>query len=401
MTTSSSTCTFTNSRGAQLSARIDRPVGEVLATAVFAHCFTCSKDLKVERRIVEALAATGIAVLSFDFAGLGRSTGEFAETFSGDVEDLIAASDYLAEHLEAPSLLVGHSLGGAAILMAAGRVPSVAAVVTIAAPADPGHVVGLFADDIDTIERDGQAKVTISGREFLVRGSFVDDLRDQRLLEQLGTLKAAKLFFHSPQDNTVGVENARLLYDAAKHPKSFISLDGANHLLTDEADAAYVASVTAAWAARYLNLTPAARPYEPAGAVARNDGGIPTRVTSRGFAMIVDEPIDVGGLEQGPTPYDHLATALAACTSMTLRMYADRKEMALESAVTEVTHDRVHAKDCQECDHAEGRIDVLRRVVTLTGDLSDDDRARLMSIADRCPVHRTLEGQLEVHTTAG
>lgn len=401
----SSTCTFTNDRGIELSARLTRPATTPRAVALFAHCFTCSKDLRVERRLVSALSEQGFAVLAFDFTGLGRSEGDFAEsTFASDAADLVAAAAYLRDEIEAPSLLVGHSLGGAAVVVASAQIPEVRAIATIAAPAEPSHVTKLFSEALDDIEDHGSADVTIAGRTFTITAEFVEQLAEHRPRATLRDFNGALLIFHSPVDETVGVDNAEQLYRAARHPKSFVSLDGADHLVTDEADAAYVAAVTAAWANRYLPDAPAADDesvsggYDDAVVVAHNGGGLRTTVDTRGFTLIVDEPEPVGGTEEGPTPYEYLGAALASCTSMTLRMYADRKQLPLDAVTTTVTHDRVHASDCENCEHTEGRIDVLDRTIALTGDLDDAQRSKLADIADRCPVHRTLEGQLEVHT---
>lgn len=411
----SSTCTFTNDRDEQLSARLEQPDGQVHATAVFAHCFTCSKDLKAARRLARALAARGIAVLSFDFAGLGSSEGDFASsTFSSDVQDLIAAAEYLADTMMAPTLLVGHSLGGAAVLTAAARMDGIEAVATIGAPADVDHITNLFADDLATIREQGEARVDLAGRPFTIRAGFVDDLADQSLTDCVAALDAALLFLHAPLDNQVGIDNARLLFQAARHPKSFVSLADADHLLTDEADARYAAEVIAAWATRYLpavpleaeasdTTVPAPMPRGPGSysddtAVAHTTEGLQARIRTRGFLLQADEPERVGGTETGPTPYDYLGAALASCTSMTVRMYADRKQLPLDEVVTDVSFDRVHAEDCAHCEHTEGRIEQFTRRLTLRGDLDDEARAKLLSIANRCPVHRTLEGQIEVRT---
>jgi uncharacterized OsmC-like protein/alpha-beta hydrolase superfamily lysophospholipase len=411
----SSTCRFVNERGEQLAARLEEPDGDVHATAVFAHCFTCSKDLRAARRVARALADRGIAVLSFDFAGLGSSEGDFAaSTFSSDVDDLVAAAAHLTETLRAPQLLVGHSLGGAAVLAAAARLDEVQAVATIAAPADVAHVTELFTDDLDTIRERGEAEVRLAGRPFTIRASFVDDLVDQHLTDTVAGLDVALLLLHAPLDGTVGVDNARVLFEAARHPKSFVSLADADHLLTDEADARYAAAVIAAWATRYLDgvplepepgdaTTPAPMPrgpgaYDDARAVAVTTDGLAARVRTRGFLLQADEPARSGGTETGPTPYDYLGAALATCTSMTLRMYADRAGLPLERVETEVTFDRVHADDCAECEHREGRIELFRRQLRLTGDLDGAAREKLLSIAHRCPVHRTLEGHVEIHT---
>ena len=408
----SSTCTFTNARGQQLSARLEQPGGPVRATAVFAHCFTCSKDLRAARRIGAALRARGFAVLSFDFAGLGSSEGDFAaSTFTSDVEDLLAAAGYLGDTVAPPALLVGHSLGGAAVLAAASRLPDVTAVATIGAPADVEHVLHLLAaDDRDRIREEGAAEVTIGGRTFTVGSQFLDDIGSHRLLDTVAGLDASLLFLHSPVDATVGVDNARRLYEAARHPKSYVTLDDADHLLTDPADARYAAEVIAAWADRYLPDAPqraqdeaapddVARSYDDQRVVAVNTDGLRAELRARGFTFTVDEPRGLGGTEQGPTPYDHIAAGLASCTVLTLRMYADRKDWPVEEIRAEVFHEKVHADDCADCEHTDGDIGLLTRTITLTGDLDDDQRQRLLRIADRCPVHRTLEGQVEVHTT--
>ncbi|MBW3619515.1 MAG: bifunctional alpha/beta hydrolase/OsmC family protein [Actinobacteria bacterium] len=414
--THSTTCTFTNARGQELSARIEHPEGQVLATALFAHCFTCSKDLRAARRLTRALAERGIAVLSFDFAGLGSSEGDFrTSTFSADVDDLVAAAGYLADTLRPPTLLVGHSLGGAAVLTAASRIDGVEAVATIGAPADVSHVTDVFAGELDTIRDRGEAVVTLAGRPFTIGADFVEDLNEHRLLDTVRRLDAALLFLHAPLDDTVSVDNARLLFEAAHHPKSFVSLADADHLLTDEADARYAAEVVSAWASRYLEQIPTdpddsgqraplprgSGSYDDATTTARTREGLTTEVSTRGFALTADEPRSFGGAETGPTPYDYLAAALASCTSMTVRMYADRKGIALDDVTTTVTFDRVHARDCANCEHTDGRIGRLTRTVALGGDLDQGTRDRLLSIADRCPVHRTLEGQIEIHTTAG
>ncbi len=359
---SSTTCTFPSPRGHQLSARLERPAGTPLGAAIFAHCFTCSKDLRVARQLTRALTAQGFAVLSFDFTGLGSSDGDFAEsTFSADVEDLRAAADYLAEAVAPPSLLVGHSLGGAAVLSAAPNLPEVRAVVTIAAPADPAHVRRVIKGDVDAIMRDGSAPATVGGRTFTIGRSFLEDLERQEPLAAIAGFRGATLIMHSPIDQIVGIDNAEAIYRAARHPKSFISLDKADHLLADETDAEYVATVIAAWVQRYLDATRAAPlaadpdRYRDVGAFAVNSGGLTTHLRTRGFTLMADEPESVGGEERGPTPYDYLTLALASCTSMTLRMYGDRKGWPLDEVETVVTHQRVHADDCAECEHTSGR----------------------------------------------
>ena len=395
---------ISNADGHALAARLDLPDwGEPVAYALFAHCFTCSKDLHAVRRVGAALAERGIGVLAVDFTGLGMSEGDFEDTtFSTTVSDLVCAAEHLAETRAAPQLLIGHSLGGAAVLAAAGRIPSVRAVATIGAPCDPEHVRHHFADQEADIVRDGQAVIDLGGRPFTIRRQFLDDLDSHAAMrDRIAGLDAALLVFHSPQDQTVGIEQARHIYDAARHPKSFVSLDGADHLLTDPADARYVADVLAAWAGRSLCPPDDARggAYDDPTVTAEvGASGFRTALAARGFEVVADEPASVGGTESGPTPYDLLGMALGACTAMTLRMYADRKSLPLAGVRVEVAHAKVHADDCERCATEGGRLDRLTRTIRLSGDLSDSDRQRLVEIADRCPVHRTLEGEVDVVT---
>ena len=398
--------------GAALAARLDLPAGDPVAYALFAHCFTCSKDLHAVRRIGAALAERGIGVLAVDFTGLGMSEGAFEDTsFSTSVDDLVHAADYLArEHGAGPQLLVGHSLGGAAVLAAAERVASARAVATIGAPCDPDHVRHLFVAVEDEIHAEGEATVDIGGRPFTLRREFLDDLDNHDTMrERIGGLRKALLVFHAPQDRTVEVEQARHIFEAARHPKSFVSLDGADHLLTDPDDARYVANVLAAWAGRYLCPTP---PDDdaPGDEVTGGDYGDPTvrvrigasgfrtEMTARSFTLYADEPASVGGTETGPTPYDLLGMALGSCTAMTVRMYADRKGLPLQGVGVEVTHAKVHADDCADCETTDGHLDRLSRTLRFEGDLDETQTAKLAEIADKCPVHRTLEGEIDVVT---
>jgi len=363
---------------------------------LFAHCFTCSKDLGAVRRASRKLRDLGLAVLRFDFTGLGNSEGDFAnEDFSSNVDDLIAAAGALRQRGLAPELLIGHSLGGAAVLAAAAEIPETRAVATIGAPSDVAHVAHLFRESLDDIEADGEACVLLAGREFKVRKSFVDDLAEHRLLERVRGLGRALLVLHSPQDDTVGIDHARKIYEAARHPKSFVSLDGADHLLSDSRDSEYVATIIAAWASRYI-----AEP-EREGRPALGDGEVLVRslagsrfgqeVLAGPNRILADEPAKVGGDDAGLDPYELLLASLGACTSMTLRMYADRKGLDLQSVSVRLKHDRIHASDCEDCaDHANGRIDRIERKIELTGTLTEEQRARMLEIADRCPVHRTL-----------
>jgi uncharacterized OsmC-like protein/pimeloyl-ACP methyl ester carboxylesterase len=394
---------FPNAAGELLAARLERPSQDPIAYALFAHCFTCSKDSLAAKRISEALTARGIAVLRFDFTGLGSSEGDFANThFSSNVADVVAAADHLRKTRRAPALLIGHSLGGAAALAAAAAVPETRAVVTIAAPSDPGHVTGLFRDRVDDIRERGHGEVAIGGRGFRIRREFLDDVAEQRLLDRVKDLRKALLVFHSPVDATVGIENASKIFAAAKHPKSFVSLADADHLLSRRGDAIYVANVLAAWAERYLDAAPAAA---GAGAEPRavqvtetREGKFQQAIAVGPHRIIADEPLAVGGLDSGPNPYDLLLAGLGACTAMTLRLYADRKNLSLERVSVSLRHGKVHTVDCAACETKVGMIDRIERAITLEGPLDEDERAKLGAIADKCPVHRTLESEIEIRT---
>ena len=400
---------FPGHDGSELAARLDRPEGPALATALFAHCFTCGKDIVAARRIAGRLAAEGIAVLRFDFTGLGHSEGEFANTtFTSNVADLEAAARHLTSLGMAPSLLIGHSLGGAAVLRAAAAIPSARAVATIGAPFDPSHVTDHFASALPEIEADGAAEVDLGGRPFRIGRAFVEDVSRTRLEAAVAGLGRALLILHSPTDATVSIENASGLFLAARHPKSFVTLDGADHLVSRPGDAEYVAEVIAAWAGRYLELE---RPAPPNGApegvvrVSEADAGGFLQDVASGpdHHALADEPRSFGGTDRGMSPYGFLAAGLGACTSMTIRMFARRKGWALEHVSVDVTHDRQHAADAEgdAMEAAADAVDVFRRVVRLHGDLNEAQRARLMEIADRCPVHRTLERSARIETEAG
>ncbi|WP_022704754.1 bifunctional alpha/beta hydrolase/OsmC family protein [Pseudorhodobacter ferrugineus] len=395
---------FTGKDGQTLVGRLERPAGPARGAALFAHCFTCGKDIFAARRISRRLAAMGIAVLRFDFTGLGHSDGEFANSgFSGNVEDLVAAAAAMAAKGLPPALLIGHSLGGAAIIAAAGQIASAKAVATIGAPADPAHVTRHFAHAKDEIEAKGEAEVTLAGRNFTISRAFLRDLRDATLTEHLRHLHRALLILHAPTDAIVGIDNAAALFTAARHPKSFVTLDGADHLLTRAADADYAANTIATWAARYLDMPAAA---------AEEDDDIPEGITRvveadpNGFLQDVhlglhhlkaDEPVSFGGTDLGPSPYQYLAAGLGACTSMTIRMYARRKAWDLRGVAVDVSHEKRHASDCEDCEKGE-KIDTFTRSITLTGDLTADQRTKLIAIADKCPVHRTLDAQAQIVT---
>ena len=384
--------TFTNSRGRKLAARLDRPDGAAHAYALFAHCFTCDKTSKAAVRISRALAGLGLATLRFDFTGLGESEGELTG-FSADVQDLIDTAAYMAARGMAPGLLVGHSLGGTAALAAAGDIASVKAVAVIGSPAEPAHVLKLFGADLAAIERDGQGEVRIGGRPFIVRRDFVEDARMHDLKARIHGLRRALLILHSPVDNVVGVENATETFLAARHPKSFVSLDTADHLLTRNADADYAAQVIAAWASRFVGAAaPAPALPDCAGVLVEETGAGKFQVEARvrGTRIIADEPIDVGGLGSGPSPYELVAAGLGACTSMTVRLYAERKGWPLKRTRVVVGHEKVDGQTPP---------DVFHRQIGFEGSLDAEQRAKLLDIAGKCPVHRTLEAGSRVETT--
>jgi putative redox protein len=397
---------FAGHSGAALSARLDLPNGPVRAYALFAHCFTCSQDLAAVRRIAAELARTGIALLRFDFTGLGSSEGEFSSTnFSSNVADLVSAADYLRQNFEPPSVLIGHSLGGAAVLSAAKHIPETRAVVTIGAPADASHILKHVSPaDLLKIEDDGVADVRIGERTFKISRQFVEDVRREVLTHDIATLRKPLLIMHAPRDEIVGIENATEIFLAAKHPKSFISLDAADHLLSDPADAAFAGQAIAGWLSRYV---PADTPQKDdlrgdVRVMETGEGRFQNMVRAGSHRLFADEPATMGGLDSGPTPYDFLSAALGACTSMTLRLYANRKNIPLGRITVDVAHDKVHAADCAECaadTSPDAKIDRFTRTITVDAELTEELRAKIVEIADKCPVHRTLESSSVVSTT--
>ena len=391
---------FSNSAGSSLAARLDLPPNP-RAFALFAHCFTCGKDIFAASRIAQALTASDIAVLRVDFTGIGSSEGEFANTnFSSNVSDLVVAANYLRHSYAAPSLLIGHSLGGAAVLAAAPQLPEATGVVTIGAPSSAGHIRHLFDGKATEVLEKGAAAVKLAGRTFTITRQFLDDLAGQNFLDDLADMKKALLVCHAPRDEYVAIENASAIFAAARHPKSFISLDTADHLISKREDAVYLADVVAAWASRYL---PAAAETAalPPGVVEVSEtrtGGLVQRARAGRHAFMADEPVSVGGDDAGPVPYDYLLAALGACTSMTMRLYAERKGIAAERFSVRLSHRNLHAQDCADCETTEGHIAEIAREITIEGDVPEAERARLMEIADKCPVHRTLTHEIKIRS---
>jgi len=391
--------TFPNADGVQLAAELEFPVtGRPRAWALFAHCFTCTRNLRAAINLSRALSLAGFGVMRFDFTGLGQSEGDFAESnFSSNVADLGAAGEFLAREYQAPQLLVGHSLGGTACLAAAPAMPECRAVATIGSPATASHVAHLLGDNRGAIETEGQAEVLLAGRPFTIKKQFLDDIEAQSLPGSLKTLRRALLVMHAPLDSLVEISNAGEIFAHALHPKSFVSLDGADHLLTNNRDSSYAGQVLAAWAARYLQLDAATEPVAAEGEVAARTeaGGFYTQIDAAGHRLVADEPSTVGGTDAGPTPYGLLSAALAACTTMTLQMYARHKKLSLDAVTVNVRHDKVHANDCES---GAGKIDLFERELVLEGDLDEQARTRLLEIADKCPVHRTLHSDVKVTT---
>jgi uncharacterized OsmC-like protein/alpha/beta superfamily hydrolase len=394
---------FPGAQGQELAARLDSPVTTPAAYALFAHCFTCSKDLKAAGWISRALVEREIAVLRFDFTGIGESAGEFAATdFHTNLDDLVAAADFLRREREAPRLLVGHSLGGCAVLAAAERIPEALAVATIGSPSDTEHLRNTLIHLAPELEARGEAEVRLGGRAFRISRQFLEDLEEDHLRGVLERLHKALLIFHSPIDNIVGIDHARRLFDMAKHPKSFVSLDMADHLLTNERDARYAGEVLAVWSGRYLEgVQPEVKTDMEIGRqgevlVTAGATGLAQEIVAHRHRLTADEPLEAGGTDTGPTPYDLLLAALGACTSMTLRIYANHKKLPLEGVRVRLRHGKIYAVDCARCETKEGKLDHIEREIEVLGELTEEQRLRLLEIADRCPVHRTLTSEIEI-----
>lgn len=390
-------------RNGALAGALELPATTPRGYALFAHCFSCGKNSLAASRISRALAELGIAVLRFDFTGLGGSEGDFANShFTSNIEDLVAAADYLKKQHAAPVLLIGHSLGGTAVLAAAERIPEAEAVVTIGAPASPEHVVDQFGADVTTLERDGVADVELGGRTFRIDRSFLDDLQSHSMRDRIHNLRRSLLIMHSPLDAVVDVGEASRIFEAALHPKSFVSLDDADHLLRKTEDAEFAATTIAGWANRYFSPadTDVTEPVSKGHVVVTEKNRRFLRhVVTDDHDWLSDEPAGIGD-DLGPDPYEQLLAALGTCTSMTLRLYANRKKWPLDDVRIELSHERDHGPDCERCEEPDQVIDVIKRIVEIDGDLDASQRKKLLEIADRCPVHKTLTGDLRIETEA-
>lgn len=394
--------TFKNKDGLDLKGSIELPDNRVPHNFVlFAHCFTCNKNFFAVKNISNSLVSHGFGVLRFDFTGLGESEGDFEDSnFSGNVEDLISAASYLEENYKAPSLLIGHSLGGAAVLFAAKLLSSVTAIATIGAPSHIGHIKHLLKDDLNKIQEKGMSAVNIGGRNFNIKKQFLDDLENKDLKELIPHLNKSLLILHSPQDTIVGIKNAEEIYLAAKHPKSFISLDGADHLLSNKIDSSYAGNIIGSWAHRYLDIPEQLEIKAGLDVVAHlGPEGFTTQIKAGKHNLIADEPEHFGGNDFGPNPYEYVSAGLAACTSMTLQMYAKRKGWVLDFVETQVNYGKEYAIDCENCEKDEAKIDTFKRKLTIKGDLDGEQRKKLLEIANKCPVHKTLNTETQIITS--
>jgi len=393
---------FKNRKNFDLTGIVQLPEKKPKAFILFAHCFTCSKNIKALTHISDALVKNGLGVLRFDFTGLGESEGDFSDTnFSSNIEDLVDAASYMEEHFEAPSALIGHSLGGAAVLAAAGDIKSCGAVITIAAPSSPDHILR-HIENVEEIEQSGVATVSIAGRDFNIKKQFLDDLEKQALGEKIKKLNMPLLILHSPFDMIVGIDNATEIFLAAKHPKSFVSLDNADHMLSDHNDSSNAGNLIASWVGKYITSNDKqtsdsfVRLNGNQVAVATEMSGFFSTINAGGHYFYADEPISEGGTDNGPSPYELLLASLGSCTNMTLKMYADRKNIPLEKVISRLSHEKIHAEDCLDCETEKGRIDRIEKEIELTGDLTPAQEKRLYEISERCPVHRTLNSEISI-----
>lgn len=393
---------FTNKDKEQLAGRLELPLDQKPHNfVIFAHCFTCTKNLTAVKNVGRALTNAGFGVLRFDFTGLGESEGDFENTnFSGNVDDLIEAANFLEENYQAPTLIIGHSLGGAAAIFAASKLESIKAVAVINSPSDPSHVMHLLKDSEQEITKNGKARVNLGGVDFTIKKQFLDDLENNTLKDVVSDLRKALLILHSPQDNTVGIKNAEKIYIAAHHPKSFVSLDGVDHLLSKKEDSMYVGEVIAGWASRYVEIPPAKeiKSKSKVAASLGQDEKFTTNLKVGDHYLIADEPKSFGGNNFGPSPYEFLSAGLAACTVMTIQMYARRKNWNVGNVSVHIDYSKEHAIDCQECEKDSSKIDTFKREIKLVGNLTDEQKAKLIQIADKCPVHKTLHSKTQIIT---
>jgi len=394
--------TFSNNEGQQLSGRLELPINQQPHNfVIFAHCFTCNKNLSAVKNISRALTSNGFGVLRFDFTGLGESDGDFSDTnFSGNVEDLISAANYLEANYKSPTLIVGHSLGGAAAIFAASQINSIKAIATVAAPSNPKHVQRLLHNSLEEIKAIGKAIVNLGGRNFTIKKQFIDDLETNGLSKATKNLRKPLLVMHSPQDTIVNIKNAEDIYVAAHHPKSFISLDGANHLLSNKEDSIYVGNVIAGWAKRYVNITKAEvlKTKHQVVASLDDDDAFTTQMKVGNHYLVADEPTNYGGNDFGPSPYELVSAGLSACTAMTIQMYAKRKGWKIENVEVHTSYGKIHAIDCEDCDTNSAKIDTFNREIKLEGNLDEKQIKRILQIADKCPVHKTLHNEIQIVT---
>lgn len=392
---------FKNKDEQTLSGRLELPAANSVAYAIFAHCFTCSKNILAATRISKHLSQLGIAVLRFDFTGLGNSEGDFANTnFSSNVEDLVYASKALAEKFEEPQLLIGHSLGGAAVLKAAQSIPSTKAVVTIGAPSDVSHVSHILKNSTDEIELKGEADVDIEGRVFKIKKQFIEDINQHALLQEITNLKKAFLIMHSPLDNTVSIDHAAAIFQAVKHPKSFISLDNADHLIKNPSDAEFVANTIAAWVERYIECHKIDEKYDDQiTVVSRSSHQYTHDIYSKNHHIVADEPKHVQGDDLGMNPYDLLLSSLGACTAMTMKMYAKRKGIVIDKIKVQLNHEKKHFDDCETCGDGPKTLDTIEKKIHIEGNMTDDQKQRILEIAEKCPVNRTLQSEIKIIST--
>ncbi len=394
---------FKNKNGQQLVGRLELPVDQKPHNyALFAHCFTCTKNLMAVKNVGRALTQKGFGVLRFDFTGLGESEGDFENTnFSGNVADLVEAADFLKREYGAPALIIGHSLGGSAAIFAAEKIAYIKAVAVINSPSHPSHVLQLLKDSKETIAQNGKATVNLGGRDFTIKKQFLDDLENKPLAEIVKKFRRALLILHSPQDQIVGIKNAENIYRAAHHPKSFITLDGADHLLSNTKDSLYAGSIIGQWASRYVEIPPNEQLISKSKVAASLNAAdkFTTYLKMGDHSYLADEPTNFGGENYGPTPYEFLSAGLAACTVMTLQMYAKRKKWPLQDVVVHINHSRQHAVDCEFCEDASSKIDTFTTEIQLKGDLDEDQISKLMEIAHKCPVHKTLTSRIQIITS--